>query len=186
MEHTLRSSRIHPRAAGLLVLNLAGGAAVLLSYWAGLAAEGVGAALWGGVPEALRPLYTVNMLAAAAGFFLFAPYVLFRLDPDTTRIAGRFDYRLFHLLFALVLIPSALWLPLTREMLQDPSAGLWLAIRVDLALVGVGALGLLAALLTLGGEAPRGRVLAVIGLLPFCLQTAVLDALVWPAYYPAP
>jgi hypothetical protein len=33
---------------------------------------------------------------------------------------------------------------------------------------------------------PRGRTLAVIGLLPFCLQTAVLDASVWPAFFPFP
>jgi hypothetical protein len=29
-------------------------------------------------------------------------------------------------------------------------------------------------------------VLAVAGCLFFCLQTAVLDAILWPAYYPAP
>ena len=32
-------------------------------------------------------------------------------------------------------------------------------------------------------SAPRGRALAVCGALPFTLQTAVLDALVWPAFF---
>ena len=177
---------MHPRVLSLIALNVLGGMAVLGSYVSGLGESGVGDALWGGVPESLRPLYTVNMFAAAAGYFLFASYILFRLPPDATRIAGRFDYRLFHLLFALVLLPSALWLPLTEEMVRAPSGLLWVLIRIDLALVGIGALGLLAALLSLSDAVPRGRTLAVIGLLPFCLQTAVLDALVWPVFYPVP
>jgi hypothetical protein len=63
---------------------------------------------------------------------------------------------------------------------------MWAAVRVDLAFVGLGALGLLVSLLTLDSPVPRGRTLAVIGLLPFCLQTAVLDASVWPAFFPFP
>jgi hypothetical protein len=172
---------------GLLALNVFGGAAVLASYaWGALARPEAMGALWGGVPEAVRGLYTAQMFLAAAGYFLFTPYILLRLDPARTRIAGRFGYRSFTLLYALVLLPSAAWLPLTVQMLASPSAALWGAIRVDLALVGLGSLGLLAALLALGAGAPRGRALAVLGLLPFCLQTAVLDGLVWPHFFSLP
>lgn len=171
----------------LLWLNAVGGAAVLASYGVGIGSGAIsGDALWGGVPESLRPLYTINMFLAAAGYFLFTPYILFRLAPDTTRIAGRFGFSLFHGLYALVLLPSALWLPLTAHVLAQPSAFAWALVRVDLALVAFGSLGLLAALLALTSEVPRGRTLAVIGLLPFCLQTAVLDALVWPAFFSLP
>lgn len=171
----------------LVWLNALGGTAVLGSYaWGMLARPEAMGALWGGVPETLRPVYTVNMLLAAAGYFLFAPYIAFRLQPDSTRIAGRFGYGFFTACFALVLVPSALWLPLTARLIEAPSVWLWWVIRLDLALVGLGALGLLAALVGLGPEAPRGRRLAVLGLVPFCLQTAVLDGLVWPAYFPAP
>lgn len=183
------SRRCHDAAMrqrlSLLLLNALGGAAVLASYaWGALARPESMGALWGGVPEAARGLYTVNMFLAAAGYFLFTPYILLRLDPARTRIAGRFGYRSFALLYALVLLPSALWLPLTVQMLAAPSTALWWAIRVDLGLVGLGSLGLLAALLALGADAPRGRALAVLGLLPFCLQTAVLDGLVWPLFFP--
>jgi hypothetical protein len=171
----------------LLALNVLGGAAVLASYaWGALGRPEAMGALWGGVPEAARGLYTLNMFLAAAGYFLFTPYVLLRLDPARTRVAGRFGYRSFASLYALVLLPSALWLPLTVRMLDSPSLALWWAIRVDLGLVGLGATGLLVALLALGAGAPRGRALAVLGLLPFCLQTAVLDALVWPLFFPLP
>ena len=171
----------------LIALNVVGGSAVLVSYALGLGSDSsAGEALWGGVPAGLRPIYTVNMFLAAAGYFLFTPYILFKLRPETTRIAGRFGYGLFHILYALVLFPSAIWLQLTEVMLAQPSAWMWAAVRVDLALVGLGAVGLLIALWKLDSPVPGGRALAVIGLLPFCLQTAVLDATVWPAFFPFP
>lgn len=178
---------MHPQRATLLWLNLAGGVAVLGSYaWGALSRPDAMGALWGGVPETLRPLYTVHMLLAAAGYFLFTPYVCWRLSPEDTRIAGRFGYGLFLVLYALLLLPSALWLPLTAQLLAEPSLALWWGIRIDLAAVAAGALGLLLALLRLAPAPPPGRTLAVLGLLPFCVQTALLDALVWPAFFPAP
>lgn len=179
--------QMNRQVRSLIALNLIGGTAVLVSYAFGLGSESsVGDALWGGVPDGLRPLYTVNMFLAAAGYFLFTPYIFFKLRPETTRIAGRFGYGLFHILYALVLFPSAIWLQLTEVMIAQPSAWMWAVVRLDLACVGLGALGLLIALLKLDSPAPRGRTLAVIGLLPFCLQTAVLDATVWPAFFPFP
>jgi hypothetical protein len=170
----------------LLWLNVLGGIAVIGSYVHGLASNPLTrGAVWGEVPEALRPLYTVNMLLAAAGYFAFSFFVFYRLDPARTRIAGRFGYGVFHLLYALILIPSALWLPLTFGMLAVPSPGLWLAIRGVLALVGIGSLGLLAAIYTaMPHDAPGARRAALVGCAFFALQTAVLDALVWPAYFP--
>jgi len=172
------------QARSLLVLNVVGGIAVLASYAIGLgSASSSGDALWGGVPQDLRSAYTVNMFAAAAGYFLFTPYILFRLQPERVRIAGRFGYGIFHVLYALVLFPSAIWLPLTERVIAQPSTWLWLAVRLDLACVAVGSIGLLASLVGLGSAAPRGRALAIVGLLPFVLQTALLDALVWPAFF---
>ena len=173
------------RVRTLIALNVIGGTAVLASYVVGLDAV-PGDALWGGVPESTRPLYTVNMFLAAAGYFFFTPYILFRLDPETTRMAGRFGYRAFHLFYALVLFPSALWLPLTGLMAEHPTLATWAYVRIDLALVALGTIGLLGGLISLSSAAPKGRVLAIAGLLPFFLQTVVLDALVWPAFYPFP
>jgi hypothetical protein len=169
-----------------LLLTIAfGGAAVLYSYYAGmLGTSAVGDALWGGVPDALRPLYTINMFLAAAGFFLFSPYIVFRLAPESESTDSHARFRRIWLFYGLVLIPSALWLPLTAHVIADPSTGAWLAVRLDLFLVAIGTLGLLFEVLSSRPATPRGRRLAILGLLPFCLQTAVLDALVWPAYFP--
>jgi hypothetical protein len=55
---------------------------------------------------------------------------------------------------------------------------------IDLALVALGSLGLLAAIASVAPHAtPGSRRLALIGALFFCLQTALLDALVWPAWF---
>jgi len=125
------------------------------------------------------------MFLAAAGYFAFTYFVFFRLDPDRVQVAGRFPFGLFNLLYALILIPSALWMPLTFAMLDAPSMGLWVAIRLVLAAVGIGSLALSGAVLTV--DAPNSvwpRRLAFLGALAFSFQTAVLDALVWPAYFP--
>ena len=59
------------------------------------------------------------------------------------------------------------------------------AIRLVLGTVGIGSLGLLAAILAVRPvSAPGARRIALVGITAFCLQTAVMDALVWPAFFP--
>jgi hypothetical protein len=178
---------MHPDCRSLLILNILGGIAVLGSYALGIALHpGTSSQVWGGVPESIRPLYTVNMFLAAAGYFAFSFFVFFRLDPDRTRFPGGYGFRALHVLYALILFPSALWMPLTFAMLDAPSAALWAAIRLVLFLVGVGSIGLIAAVATARPvEAPIARGIAIAGAVPFAIQTALLDALIWPAYFPA-
>lgn len=179
---------MHPQQRTMLGLNLLGGVAVLGSYYAGFAMHPASAdALWGGVPEGLRPFYTVSMLLAAVGYFPFTYFLLFCVDADRARILGRLGFGWFNALYAMILIPSALWMPLTFSLIETWSPGQWAAIRIVLALVGVGSLGLLAALITLTPARPRPlHLLAIAGAVAFCVQTALLDATVWPAYFPQP
>jgi len=167
----------------LIAVFLIGGLAVLGSYlWGVLARPDAGQLLWGGVPENMRPYYTVNMLLAAAGYFPFTFYILFRLDPGKTRAAGKFGYGLFPLLYAAILIPSALWLPLTYLAVgQSSQAWLWV-VRATLALVGAASLGVLIALVKVRPRrAGVAYWLAVVGSIFFCIQTAILDAIIWGA-----
>jgi hypothetical protein len=168
-----------------MALNGIGGVLVLASYAYCFAAyPGPVADFWGGVPEALRPLYGVSMVLAAAGYFAFAFFLLCRWH--TARTGGRIGRGAFDALFALILIPSALWMPLTFAMLESPSAALWWAIRVVLFAVGIGSLGLLAGLIWVRPLEPTlAHRLAVAGAAAFSFQTAILDALVWPAFFGA-
>lgn len=177
---------LHPQKRNLIRIIVLGGVLVLASYWHGLATHpDTGEALWGDVPEMIRPLYTVSMVLAAVGFFCFTGFILLRVKPESARVAGRFGFEAFPFLYLLILIPSALWMPLTFAVLERPSRYLWLAVRADLILVGAGSVGLFAALFTLR---PVNREwsfgLAVLGLAFFTIHTAVLDAVVWPAYFP--
>jgi hypothetical protein len=174
------------RRRAMALINLFGGIAVLGSYAYCLMSYPAQAGdFWGGVPDGLRPLYTVNMFLAAAGYFAFTFFLMYRLKP-TTGGGERFGLGTFNALYALILIPSALWMPLTFAMLEAPSDGLWWAIRLTLAAVGIGSLGLLAGLVAVRPSLPSlAHKLAVVGSLAFSFQTVVLDAAVWPAFFPA-
>lgn len=177
--------RMNPQKRVLLRVIAIGGAAVLASYaWFLVAHPDLGDEFWGGVPAWMKPAYVFNMLLAAAGFFAFTRFVL-RRRPPQVEVAGRFGYGIFKWIYALILVPSALWMPLTFAMIQGPNPFLWFSIRLTLAAVGVGSLLMIAALLRMQ---PRSRGvsfrLAVLGSIAFSFQTAVLDALIWPAFFP--
>jgi hypothetical protein len=172
--------------AAFIALNVVGGLAVLGSYFYGvLLYDGDAGAAWGGVPEGLRPIYITSMFAAAAGYFPMTAHVLFGLSRGV-RLAGGAGWSLFPALYALILVPSALWMPMTFAHLESPSPALWLMIRIILLTVGVASLGVLAAFVSADppGHAKLRR-WAIAGAAAFCFQTAVLDALVWPAFFPA-
>ena len=167
----------------MIWINLIGGVLVLASYAYCFAAyPGPASDFWGGVPEPLRPLYTASMVCAAGGYFAFSFFLLFRWH--TANQAGRIGHRSFHALYAAILFPSALWMPLTSAMLESPSGLLGGAIQLVLFAVGAGSLALLAGLVWVRPRTPSlAHRLAVAGSLAFSFQTAVLDALVWPAYF---
>lgn len=169
----------------MLWIILLGGGGVIASYlWGFLSYPNAEQALWGGVPGNIRPFYTAGMLLGAAGFFAFTTFLLFRLDPATTLVFHRFSYGVFNILLAAILIPSALWMPLTILALQGSSLCLLWVVRVVLSVVGLTSLGLLFALIKLEPRRPRwAHRLAVAGCVGFCLQTVLLDAIVWVAYF---
>ena len=171
---------------GFALLNVVGGLCVLGSYAIGLSLhpESRGA-VWGNLPLSLRPLYTVFMLLATAGYFLFSYYVWIALDSARVRVFGRFGFGAFNAVYGLILLPSAFWMPLTFEFIEQGGGALWVAIRVVLLVVGLASLALIAAI---ASAEPRGgngaRRWALLGSVLFSIQTALLDALIWPAYFP--
>lgn len=173
------------RLATMAIIVL-GGIAVLGSYIHGATtAPGKASALWGGVPKALLPAYTVAMFLAAAGFLLYTYFLMFRLEPAVVRFGFGLDFRVVPLVYLLVLIPSALWMSLTIAMVDAPSPAIWAAIRLVLFAVGFGALAVLVLLLTAQPrQAGAAYWAAVVGAAMFFIHTGILDALLWPYYFP--
>jgi hypothetical protein len=176
---------MHVRKWVFLIINIIGGIAVLGSYILGFTGKAnAGVILWGGVPQEIRPFYTAGMLLATAGYFAFSYFIFFRLDADHTCIADRFGFSAFNILYSAILFPSALWLPFTF-LAAESSSPLWLwLVRLVLWIVGAGSLVLLIALWKVRPRQPRwAHSLAILGSLAFCLQTALLDAIVWVIYF---
>lgn len=161
----------------LLAINLLGGAAVIGSYVVGLANKANGAnALWGGTPASVRPIYTASMLLAALGYFFFLYFIFFKLSPTS------FNFNILYLIFFGILGASVFWMPLSNAFVSHPSAGLWLAIRLVLAIVGFSSIALAWALLSLKGTGLAYN-LAVAGAIYFAFHTAILDMILWPIFF---
>jgi hypothetical protein len=169
----------------LIFIILLGGAAVLGSYVHGfLTHPDFADVLWGGIPENVRQLYTINMLLAAIGYFAFTFFILFRLNPSDTRVFGRFGYGIFNALYAAILIPSALWMPLTVLAIEQANFGLVWMVRLVLVVGGLASLGLFFALICVEPRHPTWAYrLAIVGSVFFCIQTVILDALVWGSLF---
>ena len=141
--------------------------------------------LWGAVPDHIRPYYTICMFLAAIGYFFFTGYILQYVSFETTQIFGCYNFTIINLLYAGFLIPSAFWISMTFAMIINPSVFLWIGIRIILFTVGFSSIGLFLAFFFSNFEKSSWLFYAgIAGLIPFSIQTMILDAIVWPYYFP--
>ena len=165
----------------LLLINIAGGIAVIGSYIYGLNAQSAGTAvLWGGVPENIQPIYAVSMIISAVSYFAFLYYLLFKLNPKEITIYKKFGYSLYYWIFIAILLPSAFWMPLTNLYVANPVIAYWILIRIVLFVVGFASLALVWALIKTSPYTegiPRRA--AIAGSIYFTFHTLILDAVVW-------
>jgi hypothetical protein len=169
----------------LLILNILGGAAVIGSYVLGINGQSGGLnILWGGVPENIRPVYTVSMVLSALSYFAFIFYILFRLNPSDTVICGRFNFSVFYAIFAVMLIASAFWMPMTNMYVSNPNTAVLIGIRTVLVLVALASISLFLSLLNLQHRVEGFQHwAAVIGAGYFAFHTTVLDAILWSVLF---
>jgi len=167
-----------------LVVSLIGGTLVLASYYFGLKGGESTDALWGGTPENIRTLYTISMLVSAAGYLVFMGYIFKNLGSLPFITMQPFGSKQFTVLLSLILVASALWIPLVNLMITNPTAILWVAIRVVLAVVGLASGGIVITLLTVN---PRPTdvwyCVVLVGMIWFTVHTGVLDAILWPYFW---
>mgnify|MGYP001176844190 CR=1 FL=1 len=176
---------MHAQQLILLVIIIVGGISIIGSYIYGFRAHHNNAnSLWGRAPKILRLINLPFMILAAIGFIVFSCFILFHLNPDEVRIANSFGFYVFHIIFALILIPSAFWMPLTFAMINRPKTGLWIGIRLVLAIVGISSLALLLVLLNLNiNESGLIYWFAIGGAVAFSIQTVLFDTLLWPIFF---
>ena len=167
------------------------GLLVLVSYVYGLSHAEDKAALWGGVPATWQIGITCCMGLAAVGFLTYWWVSLFRWEettiakmcwpwqtPDThgmRRLLGA---------YALLLIPSALWLEATLYHMTQPSSWSHLLSIGTLTFAAAGAISL-----TLLGYASwkqdlPGAKRMTIGGLMVCLQVVINDWIIWTLHFP--
>ena len=169
----------------LLIITIIGGLAVVGSYiWGFSAYPDANTTLWGGMPASAIPLYTTNMILAAAGFLFFTGYLLFGVQVGQVIVLKLFNYRLFIGLYLVILVFSTLWMPLSiAAYYQSSTLFLWL-VRLALWIISAASLALLGALLTLRPRRkPWVHWAAVVGCIFFCVQTVILDAVTWVMFF---
>ena len=169
----------------LIVINVLGGIAVIGSYIYGLMTHpGQGNDLWGGVPEAIRGVYGLSMLFAAAGYLLFFYQIVVRLDASKAKLPWDLPYSAFHVLFIAILLPSSLWMSLTFAWLAESTTANWVAVRAVLFAVGLASTALLVVLAGLRSRAPDQHWWpGTIGAAVFTFHTLGLDAILWPILF---
>jgi len=167
------------------LINIVGGTGVLISYAHGLLTHvELRGDLWGAVPENIQSYYTMSMVLSALGYFFFTAYIILYVPFGGEHIFGTFNFTLINLLYAGFIIPSVFWISMTFSMMTNPTPLLWIGLRSILFIVGFSSVGLLGAFIFSKFDKSSWLYYAgIIGLIPFCVQTMFLDALVWPVYF---
>jgi len=169
----------------LALLNALGGVAVLGSYaYAFSYSSELRAGLWGGVPDSLQPIYTGNMLLAAAGYF---PFTCSSSCASARRLPRRHGIPLraaLRVLRAGAVRVGAVASDDREDAARSRPAALALDPRRARARRDRRR-GHPAARVPLRTRARRRRELGRSDRLDSVLRAdAILDAIVWPAYYP--
>ncbi len=170
-----------------IALQLVGGPAVLGSYLYGfISIPELVPMMWGGVPEAIRLPYTAWMFAAAAGYLCFSAFFWKRIDMGRARLLGG-GFGRVNLCYALVLFPSAAWMPLIGAFIYTGDRRYWWLTLAVLWIVAAGSMALTFALAQARPAKPdRLHALALAGAVAFSLQTVLLDAVAWPVLFRLP
>ncbi len=151
----------------LWLVNVIGGIAVLGSYVWGVTGVPEPGRLWGRIPEGIRPVYSAFMPLAAIGYFLILAWA--HRNPQWRMVAA----------MSVMLVCSTAWMPLSFAALEN--ARLLPLVQAVLALTALASLAM--GLIIWQGDPSSLRTAALVGVLAFCWQTVLLDALVWPRFF---
>ena len=153
----------------LWLVNGVGGPCVLGSYAWGFTTQADPMRLWGSISPSVQGPYSACMPLAAVGYLVLLAHAHRRPRAQTVGA------------MAVLLLCSTAWMPLCFAYL-DHGWPLW-TVWGSLAGTALASIALLADAFR-SAERDRLRLAACLGAIPFCVQTVLLDALVWPVFFP--
>lgn len=175
----------------VLIFTFVFGPLVLASYAYGISHADKPQDLWGGIPLSWQTYIVPFMFIAAAGFLIYWWIVFFQFDQDTFSSLhwpwgysdGNGAIRLL-LAYALVLIPSALWLESTLFHLSNNYS--WTPVLVIGILMMVAIGNIMLGLLAYGAyqDGVNGSGLMMIGAVMLGIQCIVNDCIIWSLKFP--
>ena len=164
-----------------IIINLVLGSILLYSYYRGVTNNpDIAPKLWGGVPVYLTKYMVSSMFLGAFGYFFFTYYLLFEINHETILVFNKYSFKLFILLYLLILVPSCFWIDLSLYYIQNPNPMIWKLIVLVLYTVGFTSLILLLSILNINPN--NGSILyklSVLGSILFTFHTLFLDGLLW-------
>ena len=168
----------------LIIINVLFGSLVLFSYYNGINKyPDLSMKLWGGVPKILQPFIISCMFAGALGYFFFTAHLL--LNVNTNHIfLNKFSYWSLHIIYLMILIPSALWIDLTFIYMKISTTNNW--IHVTTTLLSVAFFSIILMIFIVDTYVDSNHWLyfpAVIGSLIFTFHTFFLDGIIWIAFF---
>mgnify|MGYP001212391422 FL=1 len=168
----------------LIILNIIFGSLVLFSYYNGVTKNPeLSLKLWGGVPKVLHSFIISFMFVGAIGYFFFTAHLLLNIDVDY-KFFGKFNYWYLHLIYLMILIPSALWIDLTFLYMKSNTSINWF--YVVSCLSSVAFFSVILFLFIVDTYVDNSHWLyfyAVLGSLAFVFHTVFLDGLIWTFFF---
>jgi len=153
------------------------GSLVVLSYILGIGDNAD--ILWGGVTEKLRKPYTLSMLLSATSYMIFTSYIFFNLLKNQHSLPFNIPTYWIVIIYAVMLIASAAWIPLVNRMVSNPTNITWILIRTSLALVAFASLAILILIFKTPDNTLHYKI-SLIGITIYLIHTGILDAIIWP------
>ena len=168
----------------LVILNIIFGSLVLLSYYNGINKHPeLSLKLWGGVPKILHTFIISFMFVGAIGYFFFTAHLLLNIDSNYM-FFGKFNYWYLHIIYLLILIPSALWMDLTFLYMNDSTTMNWAYVVSCLYCVAFFSVVLFLFIVDTNVDKSHWLYLpAVLGSLAFAFHTVFLDGLIWTFFF---
>ena len=168
----------------LVILNIIFGSLVLLSYYNGINKHPeLSLKLWGGVPKILHTFIISFMFVGAIGYFFFTAHLLLNIDSNYM-FFGKFNYWYLHIIYLLILIPSALWMDLTFLYMNDSTSMNWAYVVSCLYCVAFFSVVLFLFIVDTNVDKSHWLYFpAVLGSLAFAFHTVFLDGLIWTFFF---